>query len=134
MKWYVKPKCTHAFILHLFPMIKGFPKVLILHPLGHLMNFQINTWDSLQFKPISNLTMVYYHQNLIRRTFGLTITYIFLVLNYFLKLINLLINPIQNLPWFEIKFIFSNEKYHKYNSLFYFIFKNFLKNINQIVV
>ena len=74
MKWYVKPKCTHAFILHLFFfMIKGLPNVLILYQLSHLMNFQINTWDSLPFKPISNLTMVCYHQNLIRRTLGLTI-------------------------------------------------------------
>ena len=57
----------------MFPMIKGLQNVLILHPLGHLMNFQINTWDSLQFKPISNLTMVCYHQNLIRRTLVLTL-------------------------------------------------------------
>ena len=72
MKWYVNPKCTHAFILHMFPIIKCLPKVLILHPLGLLMNFQINIWNSLYFKPISNLTMVCYHQNLIRRTLGLT--------------------------------------------------------------
>ena len=72
MKWYVNPKCTHAFILHLFPMTKGLQNVLILYPLDPLMNFQINTWDSLQFKPINNLTMIYYHQNLIRRTLGLT--------------------------------------------------------------
>ena len=72
MRRYVNPKCTHAFILHLFPMNKGLPNVLILYPLGHLMNFQINTWDYLQIKPISNLTIVCYHQNLIRKTLGLT--------------------------------------------------------------
>ena len=53
-------------------MIKGFPNVLILYSLGHLTNFQITTWDSLQFKPISNLTIVFYHQNLIRKTLSLT--------------------------------------------------------------
>ena len=42
-------------------MIKGFSNVLILYPLGYLMNFQINIWDSLQFKQISNLIMIYYH-------------------------------------------------------------------------
>ena len=30
MKRYVKPKCTHAFIVHLFPMIKSLPKCLDL--------------------------------------------------------------------------------------------------------
>ena len=72
MKRYEKPKCTHAFILHSFPMIKSLPKVSILYPFGPLMNFWIYTWDSLPFKPISHLTMVCYHQNLIRRTLGLT--------------------------------------------------------------
>ena len=62
-------------------MIKCFPNVLILYPLGHLMNFQINTQDSLQIKQISNLTMVYYHQNLIRRTLGLTISLFFMITN-----------------------------------------------------
>ena len=38
-----KPKCTHAFILHLFPMIKSLPNVLVLYPFGPLMNFQIYT-------------------------------------------------------------------------------------------
>ena len=37
MKRYVKPKCTHAFILHLFPMIKSLPKVLILYSSGHFI-------------------------------------------------------------------------------------------------
>ena len=81
MKWYVKPKCTHAFILHLFLMIKGIPNVLILYPLGPLMNFQINTQDSLQFQQISNSTMVCYHQNLIRRTIWLTISLFFIMTN-----------------------------------------------------
>ena len=72
MKRYENPMCTHTFILYMFPMIKGLTKVLILHPLGHLMNFQTNTWNSLQFKPISNLTMVCFHQNAIRRTLRLT--------------------------------------------------------------
>ena len=74
MKWYVKPKSTHAFILHLFPMIKSLPNVSILYQLDHLTNFQINTRGSLQFKPISNLIMICYHQNLIKRTLGLTKT------------------------------------------------------------
>ena len=47
MKRYVNPKCTYAFILHMFPIIKGLPKVLILHPLDHLTKFQINTLNSL---------------------------------------------------------------------------------------
>ena len=72
MKRYENPMCTHTFILYMFPMIKGLTKVLILHPLGHLMNFQTNTWNSLQFKPISNLTMVCFHQNAIRGTLRLT--------------------------------------------------------------
>ena len=72
MKRYKKPKCTHAFILHLFPMIKSLPKVSILYPFSPLINFQIYTWDSLPFKPISHLTIICYHQNLIRRTLGLT--------------------------------------------------------------
>ena len=78
---YENPKCTHAFILYMFPMIKGLTKVLILHPLGHLMNFQTNTWNSLQFKPISNLTMVCFHQNAIRRTLRLTISPYFMMTN-----------------------------------------------------
>ena len=67
-----KPKCTHAFILHSFPMIKILPKVLILDPFGPLMNFRIYTRDSLPFKPISHLIMVCYHQNPMRRTLGIT--------------------------------------------------------------
>ena len=59
-------------------MIKSLTNVLILYSLGYLMNFQINIWDSLLFKPISNLTIiVYYHQNLIRRILGLTFTNLF---------------------------------------------------------
>ena len=42
-------------------MIKGLPNVLILYSLGPSMNLQINTWDSLQFKQISNLIMICYH-------------------------------------------------------------------------
>ena len=80
MKRYEKPKCTHAFILHLFPMIKSLPKVSILYPFGHLMNFQKYTWDSLLFKPISHLTMVCYYRNLIRRTLGLTLHFSFFIL------------------------------------------------------
>ena len=57
-----------------FIWLKGLPIVLILHPLGHLMNFQTNTWKSLWFKPISNLTMICYHQNAIRRTLRITIS------------------------------------------------------------
>ena len=72
MKMYENPKCTHAFILHSFPIIKSLPKISILYPFGHLMNFQIYTWDSLPFKSISHLAMVCYHQNLIRRTLRLT--------------------------------------------------------------
>ena len=67
-----KPKCTHAFILHLFHMIKSLPIVSILYHFGPLMNFQIYTWDFLPFKPISHLSMVCYHQNPIGRTLGLT--------------------------------------------------------------
>ena len=62
-------------------MIKDLPNVLILYPLGHLMNFQINTRDFLQFKPINNLTMICYHQNLIRKTLGLTIFPFFMMTN-----------------------------------------------------
>ena len=81
MKRYEKPKCTHAFILNLFPMIKSLPKVSILYLFGPLMNFQIYTRDSLPFKPISHLTMVCYHQNLIRRTLGLTISHFLMMTN-----------------------------------------------------
>ena len=41
MKRYVKPKCTYAFILHFFPMIRSLPNVLILYPLGPLMNSKL---------------------------------------------------------------------------------------------
>ena len=71
MKRYENPKCTYAFILHSFPIIKILPKVSILYPFGPLMNFQTYTWDSLPFKSISHLTMVCYHQNLIKRILGL---------------------------------------------------------------
>ena len=81
MERYEKPKCTHAIILHSFPMIKSLPKVSILYPFGPLMNFQIYTWDSLPFKPISHLTMVCYHQNLIRRILGLTVSPFFIMIN-----------------------------------------------------
>ena len=81
MKRYEKPKCTHAFILHSFPMIKSLPMVSILYPFSPLMNFQIYTWDSLSFKPISYLTMVCYHQNPIGRTLGLTISPFFMMTN-----------------------------------------------------
>ena len=77
MKRYENPKCTHAFILHSFPMIKSLPKVLILYPFGHLMNFWIYTSDSLPFKTISHLTMICYYQNSIRRTLGLTSSKLF---------------------------------------------------------
>ena len=62
-------------------MIKGLLNVLILYSLGPLMNFQINTLDYLQFKSISNLTMVCYHQNLIRKTLELTISPFFMMTN-----------------------------------------------------
>ena len=39
MKIYENPKCTHALILHMFPMIKGLTKVLILHPFGSFDEF-----------------------------------------------------------------------------------------------
>ena len=81
MKWYENLKCTHAFILHSFPMIKGLPIVSVLYPFGHWMNFRNYTWDSLPFKTISHLTMVRYHQNLIRRTLGLTISSFFMMTN-----------------------------------------------------
>ena len=81
MEIYEKPKCTHSIILHLFHMIKSLPKVSILYPFGPLMNFQIYTWNSLPFKSISHLTMVCYHQNLIRRIIGLTIFPFFMMIN-----------------------------------------------------
>ena len=81
MKRYEKPKCTHAFILHSFPMIKSLPMVSILYPFSPLMNFQIYTWDSLPFKPISHLTMVCYHQNPIGRTLRLTISLFLMMTN-----------------------------------------------------
>ena len=74
MKWNENLKCTYAFILHSFLMIKGLPIISVLYPFGPWMNFQNYTWDSLPFKIISHLTMVCYHQNPIRRTLGLTNT------------------------------------------------------------
>ena len=81
MKWNENLKRTHAFILHSFPMIKGLPRISVLYPFGHWMNFQNYTWDSLLFKIISHLTMVCYHQNPIRRTLGLTISPFFMMKN-----------------------------------------------------
>ena len=72
---YENPKCTHAFILHSFYMIKSLPIVSILYHFGSLMNFQIYTWDSLSFKPINHSTMVCYHQNRIWRTLELTLSF-----------------------------------------------------------
>ena len=86
MKNYENPKCTHAFILHSFPIIKSLPIVSILYPFGSLMNFRIYTRDSLSFKWISHLTMVCYHQNRIERTLGLTI--LLNIISYFSSLIN----------------------------------------------
>ena len=80
-KRYENPKCTYAFILYSLPMIKSLPKVLILYPFGHLMNFQIYTWNFLPFKTISPLTIVCYHQNPIKRTLGLTISLFFMMTN-----------------------------------------------------
>ena len=58
-------KHISALILHSFPMIKSLD--LAFSP---LMNFRIYIWDYLPFKPISHLTMICYHQNLIRRALG----------------------------------------------------------------
>ena len=80
MIWKILSALMHSFYI-CFLWLKVLSKVLILHSLGHLMNFQINTWGSLQFNPISNFTMVCYHQNLIRRTLGLTISPFFMMTN-----------------------------------------------------
>ena len=85
MKWHENLKCTHAFILHSFPMIKGLPIISVLHPFGPWMNFRNYTWDSLPLKIISHLTMVCYHQNLIRRTLGLTLYHIVIFLKKLIK-------------------------------------------------
>ena len=34
------------------------------------MKFQINTYDSLQIKPISNSIMICYYQNIIKESLG----------------------------------------------------------------
>ena len=95
---YEIPKCTHAFILHQFPMITSLLSVSILYPFGPLMNFRVYTSNSYTFKPISHLTMGCYHQNPIRRTLGLTI-FLFLMmtnLGYLGEKKNLLLKPIMD--------------------------------------
>ena len=63
MKRYEKPKCTHAFILHSFPMIKSLDLVSIWSfdefPNLYLRFFTIQTNQSLNHG-------FFYHQNLIR--------------------------------------------------------------------
>ena len=69
--------------------------------------FQIYTWDSLPFKPISHLYMVFYYQNLIRRTLGLTISPFFMMKNlgYLREEKNLPLKPImdQSIKIYECK-------------------------------
>ena len=80
MKRYENLRCTHAFILHMFPIIKRSSNCLDFASIDSLMNFQINTWNSLYFKPISNLTMICYDRKTIKRTLGLTVIYTCFVL------------------------------------------------------
>ena len=64
------PKCTHAFSLHYDHKSS---KRLDLVSIWSFDEFSSLYLKFLISKPISHLTMVYYHQNPIRKTFGLTI-------------------------------------------------------------
>ena len=80
MNWDENPKCTHIFTLQINPKLGRSSICFKLAFIWSFDDFLVYSFDFpnqnlkfFRFKIISNLTMIYYYQNMIRRTIGLIV-------------------------------------------------------------
>ena len=80
MNWYENPKCTHISTLQINPKLGRSSICFKLAFIWSFDDFFVYSFDFpnqklkfFRFKIISNLTMIYYYQNMIRRTIGLIV-------------------------------------------------------------